>query len=139
MQLAGFEIPEYEIEISPIRASGPGGQNVNKVSSAIHLRFDIKSSSLPDSCKQRLIAFRDQRISSEAVVVIKAQRFRSQEKNRLEAIERLAELISMANKVAKPRRATRPPKSARLKRLADKKSKSRVKNLRGSTSLQNLD
>jgi len=132
MKLAGYEIPENEVEFSAIRASGPGGQHVNKVSSAVHLRFDIKASSLPDHFKQRLLEKNDQRISREGVVIIKARQYRSQEKNRQEALLRLEELIIQSTRTEKPRRATRPPKSSKKKRVDEKKARGHIKNLRGS-------
>jgi ribosome-associated protein len=132
MKLAGFDILDHEVEIQPIRASGPGGQNVNKVSTAIHLRFDSQASSLPDSCKQRLLVFRDQRISSEGVVVIKAQRYRSQELNRQDALQRLEELIARAMRKPRPRKPTRPPAASRQRRMDEKKARGRLKKLRGA-------
>lgn len=135
MKLAGYDIPEQEVDIQPIRASGPGGQNVNKVSTAIHLRFDSQASSLPDYCKQRLLAYSDRRISSDGVVVIKAQRYRSQELNRQDAWQRLEELISQAMKQPRPRKPTRPSASSRRKRTDDKKARGRLKKLRSDRSM----
>ncbi len=122
-----------EVTLSAIRAQGAGGQNVNKVASAIHLRFDIHSSSLPESVKKALLNSRDQRISSEGVVVIKAQNHRTQEKNRADAIERLCALISDAAQVRPKRIATRPGKAAVKRRLDDKKKRSALKKLRSGT------
>ncbi len=124
-------IPSHEIQMHAIRAQGAGGQNVNKVSSAIHLRFDIKASSLPDSYKQKLLSTHDHRISKDGVINIKAQEFRTQEKNRQAALQRLAEIIRQAGIVQKTRRPTKPSRTARQKRLNQKTRRSLTKNLRG--------
>lgn len=128
------ELREEEIEFSAIRAQGAGGQNVNKVSSAIHLRFDILASSLPDAIKERLMALNDQRITQESVVVIKAQTTRSQEQNRLDAIARLQALVDSVATPPKPRKATRPTKSSQRKRLDTKSTRGEVKKTRARVS-----
>lgn len=123
-------LPESEIELEAIRSQGSGGQNVNKVSSAIHCRFDIAGSSLPDFYKQRLLNLQDKRISKEGIIVIKAQRFRTQDKNREDAYARLAELIRSVNVSRRKRIATKPSKASQQKRMDTKTHKSQIKNLR---------
>jgi ribosome-associated protein len=125
------DIPAAEIDMSAIRASGPGGQNVNKLSSAIHLRFDVRASSLPDAIKSKLLAISDARLTSDGVIVIKAQIFRSQEKNRTEALQRLDDLLQEVQRVRKVRKATRPGKGAVRKRLDNKRKQGQRKKLRG--------
>jgi ribosome-associated protein len=126
-----IEIPDQEIEMSAVRASGPGGQNVNKVASAIHLRFDVNASSLPAALKQRLLKLHDRRLSRDGVVVIKAQRFREQDKNREDALRRLEALIRKAMHRPKRRVPTKPSARARRKRVDEKTRKGRIKQLRG--------
>ena len=126
----GIAIPLDEVELSAVRAQGAGGQNVIKVSSAIHLRFDIRGSSLPDAIKQRLLALSDSRINNDGVVVIKAQRFRTREKNRADALARLQSLIGGVTSVPKARRPTRPTRSSQKKRMDSKTRRGQVKSLR---------
>lgn len=124
-------IPDDDIDWQAIRAQGSGGQNINKVSSAIHLRFDIAASSLPAFYKERLQALSDRRITAEGVIVIKAQRFRSQDKNLADAKERLRELILDAVRVQKKRRPTAPSRAAKRRRTDNKTRRGRIKSLRG--------
>ena len=126
-----LEIRESEVDISAIRAQGAGGQNVNKVSSAIHLRFDIVASSLPDDVKFRLLALRDSRITQEGVLVIKAQSHRTQDMNRLDALARLHELVNSVAVPPKTRRPTKPTYGSRQRRLEGKSQRSETKALRG--------
>lgn len=127
-------IPLEELNFQPIRARGSGGQNVNKVSTAIHLRFDICASSLPNIWKEKLLAYPDQRISGNGVIVIKAQTHNSQEKNRMDALERLRQLILDATRAQKKRKATRPTRSSQIRRVDGKKKRGTIKAGRGKVA-----
>lgn len=129
-----YPVREEEVEFSAIRAQGAGGQNVNKVSNAVHLRFDIARSSLPDAIKERLLALSDQRITADGVVVIKAQTSRSLEFNKVDAVARLQALVDSVAVLPKARKATKPTRSSQRKRLDTKSTRGDVKKLRGKVS-----
>jgi ribosome-associated protein len=131
-----FLIPESELEVTAVRSAGAGGQNVNKVSSAIHLRFDVAASSLPGWLKARLLERKDNRITRDGVVIIKAQQHRSQEMNRDEALRRLHELVEDASHIPKARRATKPTRASKKRRLEGKIRRGRIKQLRGKPGLE---
>ncbi|HYW57412.1 MAG TPA: alternative ribosome rescue aminoacyl-tRNA hydrolase ArfB [Polaromonas sp.] len=129
-----YPVDEREVEFSAIRAQGAGGQNVNKVSSAIHLRFDIAASSLPDAIKERLLALSDSRITQEGVFVLKAQQHRTQEMNRADALARLQEVVDAVAVPPKPRRATKPTYGSKQRRLEGKSQRSAIKSSRGKVA-----
>jgi ribosome-associated protein len=129
-----FPVDEREVECNAIRAQGAGGQNVNKVSSAIHLRFDIHASSLPDEIKERLLCLSDSRITQEGVIVLKAQQHRTQEMNRSDALARLQQIVDDVSNPPKARRATKPTYGSRQRRLEGKSQRSEIKNLRGKVN-----
>ena len=129
-----FHIPTDEVELTAIRSQGPGGQNVNKVSSAIQLRFDVGASSLPPELKERVLALRDHRLTKGGVVVIKSQEHRSQDMNRMAALLRLHDLLELAALVQKPRKPTRPTRSSQVKRVENKVKRGQTKALRGKAN-----
>ena len=132
MPTISFKLDPAEVEFSSMRAQGNGGQNVNKVSSAVHLRFDIRTSSLPLELQNRLLTLADQRLTADGIIIIKAQEHRSQEKNRTEALSRLEELLQQTATTAKSRKATKPTRGSKERRLAGKSKRSEIKKMRKS-------
>lgn len=130
-----ISLNDDEVDIHAIRSQGAGGQNVNKVASAIHLRFDIPASSLTDTHKQRLLSSKDSRITKNGVLIIKAQQFRTQERNKIDAFERLKQFIMTATRIEKSRQPTKPSNSARRKRMDNKTQRGRIKMLRGKVDI----
>lgn len=128
---SSIKLNDHEVDINAIRAQGAGGQNVNKVASAIHLRFDIRASSLSDMQKQRLLDSNDSRINKEGILIIKAQQFRTQERNKIDALQRLQQFIIEATHIDKPRRFSKPSKNAQSKRMDEKTQRGKTKSLRG--------
>jgi ribosome-associated protein len=131
-----ISIPDNEVDIEAVRSAGPGGQNVNKVSTAVHLRFDVGASSLPDTCKERLLALSDRRRTKDGVIVIKAQRHRTQDMNRADALERLQEIIARACKPVPVRKATKPSRASRRRRLEAKVMRAVTKKMRGKIAAE---
>jgi ribosome-associated protein len=130
-----YTVSAAEVEFSAIRAQGPGGQNVNKVSCAVHLRFDVANSALPEAYKERLLALRDQRITKDGVIVLKAQQSRSLEQNKEEALRRLQDIIDSITVLPTPRRATKPTRGSQRRRLDSKSTHGQQKQLRGKVSV----